>query len=201
MNLIELATALKKARLDRGMTLEEVASRAGLTRGWLSKVENFRVTPSLPALGSISAALGIRLSELFEGIDAQPSFVITRKGEGMKIRRDEEVSDWIYEALAHGRPARKMDPFVILVPPGEERPQMTHGGEEFVHILEGAIEFSFADERFRLDKGDSAYLNGTTPHTVKCVSTEPAKLLTVYHGMTEDSIAPPSEGDPDGLAK
>lgn len=187
MNLIELATALKKARLERGMTLEEVASRAGLTRGWLSKVENFRVTPSLPALASIAATLGVRLSELFEGIDAQPAFVVTRRGQGQLIRRDEEISLLTYEALAHARPSRKMDPFVIVVPPGPERPQLSHGGEEFVHILEGAIEFSFADQRVTLGAGDSAYLNGTTPHTVRCVSEYPARLLTVYHGMTDEA--------------
>lgn len=87
MNLIELATAFKKARLERGMTLEEAASRAGLTRGWLSKVEHFRVTPSLPALASIASALGVRLSEFFEGIDAQPAFFVTRRGQGQMITR------------------------------------------------------------------------------------------------------------------
>lgn len=193
MNLIELAANLKAARLKKGMTLEEVASRAGLTRGWLSKVENFRVTPSLPALASISQALGVSLSELFQGIDAQPAFVVTRKGEGQKIRRDEEISNLVYESLAHGRPARKMDPFVITVPKGDERPQLSHGGEEFVHILEGEIEFSFGNDRVRLAKGDSAYLNGSVPHTVKCVSPKAAKLLTVYFGMGQENGAPLDE--------
>ena len=189
MNLIELAANLKAARLEKGMTLEDVASRAGLTRSWLSKVENFRVTPSLPALASISRALGVSLSELFEGIDDQPAFVVTRKGEGKVLRRDEEISNLSYESLAHGRPARKMDPFAITVPRGEERPQLAHGGEEFVHILDGEIEFIFGDDRVRLAKGDSAYLNGSVPHTVKCVSAKAAKLLTVYYGMGEDSPA------------
>lgn len=190
MNLIELAANLKSARLEKGLTLEDVASRAGLTRSWLSKVENFRVTPSLPALASISEALGVRMSELFEGIDAQPAFVVTRKGEGQPVRRDEDVSNYSYESLAHGRPARKMDPFLITVPKGDERPQLSHGGEEFVHILDGAIEFSFGEDRVRLEKGDSAYLNGSVPHTVKCVSPKPAKLLTVYYGMGEENGAP-----------
>ncbi|NEQ51184.1 MAG: cupin domain-containing protein [Leptolyngbya sp. SIO3F4] len=186
MNLIELAANLKATRLDKGMTLEDVASRAGLTRSWLSKVENFRVTPSLPALASISQALGVTLSELFEGIDAQPAFVVTRKGEGQEIRRDEDISNLAYESLAHGRPSRNMDPFVITVPKGTKRPQLSHGGEEFVYILDGAIEFSFADERIKLSKGDSAYLNGSVPHTVRCTSPKAAKLLTVYYGIGEE---------------
>ena len=82
MNLVELAQRLKRARLERGLTLEDVASRAGLTRGWLSKVENFRVTPSLPALSAICNALGLELSELFSGIEGSPPVVVTRRGTG-----------------------------------------------------------------------------------------------------------------------
>ena len=104
MNLVRLATTLKKLRQDRGLTLEEVASRAGLTRGWLSKVENFRVTPSLQALGSISAALDVPLSQIFEGIDSRPALTVTRRGEGVVMRRDEEVSKLVYESLARDGP-------------------------------------------------------------------------------------------------
>ncbi len=61
MNLVELAQRIKARRLDRRLTIEDVAAQAGLTRSWLSKVENFRVTPSLPALGKI--AFGVSLLE------------------------------------------------------------------------------------------------------------------------------------------
>jgi transcriptional regulator with XRE-family HTH domain len=73
INMIELAQRLKRIRIQREYTLEDVASRAGLTRGWLSKVENFRVTPSLPALANIAGVLGVSLSELFEGLDSPPA--------------------------------------------------------------------------------------------------------------------------------
>jgi len=69
---------LKRLRTQRGLTLEEVASRAGLTRGWLSKVENFRVTPSLPALFQIAQALQVPLSDLFEGLETRPPLVVVR---------------------------------------------------------------------------------------------------------------------------
>ena len=64
MNLVELAQRIKSRRLDQRLTIEEVAAQAGLTRSWLSKVENFRVTPSLPALGGIAKALGVRPRDL-----------------------------------------------------------------------------------------------------------------------------------------
>ena len=87
MNMLELAQRLKAVRVERGFTLEEIASQAGLTRGWLSKVENFRVTPSLPALSSIASVLGITLSELFEGLDNHPVLVVVRGDERKSIKK------------------------------------------------------------------------------------------------------------------
>lgn len=191
MNAIELAQRLKQLRIERGLTLEEVASRAGLTRGWLSKVENFRVTPSLPALSSIANILDVTLAELFEGLDARPPIVVVSKDERRRIRRDEDVSSYVYESLAHPRPSRDMDPFVLIVGEGDERPKLSHDGEEFMFVLSGKIELHFNDDVHVLEVGDCAYFEGSHPHRVVCLSEKPAKVLIVYSG---NPSAPGGEG-------
>lgn len=185
MNLVELALRLKQLRIERGMTLEQVASDAGLTRGWLSKVENFRVTPSLPALSSMATTLGVSLAELFEGLDERPALVVVRKGEGVVMRRDEEESAYTYEALAHPRPARRMDPFVLTVPPDAERPMKDHGGEEFMHVLSGQVVLDYDEESHKLRAGDSAYFDGTRPHRVRNPGKSPARMLIIYDGVAD----------------
>lgn len=182
MNLVELAQRLKKLRKDRGMTLEQVASQAGLTRGWLSKVENFRVTPSVTALASISNALGVSMSELFEGLEARPPILIVPKGQGQVITRDEDVSRLVYESLASGRPSRQMDPFVLRVPPSDQRPPFSHAGEEFLFVLSGEVDLEYADRAFPMLAGDSAYFDGEHPHRLVCRSEETSEVLVVYHG-------------------
>lgn len=182
MNLVELAQRLKKLRKDRGLTLEQVASQAGLTRGWLSKVENFRVTPSVTALASISNALGVSMSELFDGLEAKPPIVVVPKGHGQVITRDEDVSRLLYESLASGRPSRQMDPFILRVPPTDHRPPFSHAGEEFLLVLAGSVDLEYADQTFRLAPGDSAYFDGEEPHRLICRSEETSEVLVVYHG-------------------
>jgi transcriptional regulator with XRE-family HTH domain len=187
MNLVELAQRLKRLRTQRGLTLEEVASRAGLTRGWLSKVENFRVTPSLPALFQIAQALNVPLSELFEGLEAKPPLVVVRADQRITVRRDEELSELTYESLAHLRPTRVMDPFLVTVPPTETRPMMSHGGEEFIHVIEGVNTLQFDDVRHDLEAGDSVYFDGTHPHRIINPTAAPAKVLIVFTGLSPDA--------------
>lgn len=194
MNLVELAQRLKKLRKDRGLTLEQVASQAGLTRGWLSKVENFRVTPSVTALASICDTLGVSMSELFSGLEASPPIVVVPRGQGHIITRDEDVSELVYESLARGRPARRMDPFLVSVPPSDHRPALSHAGEEFMHVLSGRVDLEYAEASHSLGPGDSAYFDGRQPHRLVCRSGQAAKVLIVYQGVDSDDQA---EATPD----
>ena len=183
MNLVELAQRIKTFRLDQRLTLQEVASRTGLTRSWLSKVENFRVTPSLPALGSIAAALGITMAELVDGLDKKPELVLTRKGEGKTLQRDYPQSHAKYVSLAHAHTGRKMDPFLLRVPPGDvHRDALPHEGEEFLLVLSGRIDFEYDDRAYSLRKGDSLYFDATVKHRVLNRNLQPAELLCVFYG-------------------
>ena len=130
MNLVELAQRIKARRLEQRLTLEEVAARAGLTRSWLSKVENFRVTPSLPALAKIANGLGVSVSQLVEGLDEKPQLVVIRDDERTVVQRDESRANTsVYESLAHKRANREMDPFLIPIPGGVARePPLAHPG-------------------------------------------------------------------------
>lgn len=183
MNLVELAQRLKAHRLAKRLTLEEVASRTGLTRSWLSKVENFRVTPSLPALGQIASALEVPIAELLKGLDQRPKLVVVRKAERQVIERDNPRSRTRYESLAFKRPDRKMDPFLLTVPPGEtKRPAMPHEGEEFLLVVSGAVDFEYDDERHQLSAGDSLYFDATAKHRLLNPHKKSAEVLCVFFG-------------------
>lgn len=183
MNLVELASRIKSARLARGYTLDRVAELSGLGKGLLSKVENFRVTPSLPTLARLCEALGLSLSELFDGLDEKPKLSIVRSGARKEIERDRDQSDIRYFALAHGRPDRNMDPFVLEVPAGGGRREpMPHEGEEFLIVLKGGISFEYNSEVHQLKEGDAAYFDAEVDHRVFNPSAKDAKILCVFLG-------------------
>lgn len=181
MNLVMLSQRIRKIRNDRGMTLEQVAERTGLTRSVLSKVENFRVTPSLPALGRIAGALGVSLAELVEGLDERPQHVIVKRGEGTEIDRDKPVSPLRYFDLAIERPSKAMEPFLIEIPPGQGRDErMAHEGEEFLYVIEGSIQYWYGDEEFVLNAGDCLYADGAVEHALRNIGECRALFINVY---------------------
>lgn len=184
MNLVELAQRIKKLRLERGMTLDQAATKTGLTGSWLSKVENFRVTPSLPALSRIAEALEITVSQLVEGLDRKPKLVRVRPGERLVVERDPTISDILYESLAFKRPDRQMDPFVLTLPPGRGRSEsLSHEGEEFLYVLEGATDFEYDDRCHALEAGDALYFDAMAPHRLMNRSRKIARILCVFSGQ------------------
>lgn len=183
MNLVELSSRIHTARLVKGYTLDRVSELSGLAKGLISKVENFRVTPSLPTLVKLCEALGIRLSELVDGLDEKPKLSIVRHNERREVERDRDQSDITYASLAHGRPDRNMDPFELVIPAhGGRREAMPHEGEEFMIVLDGGISFEFAGEIHEMKSGDAAYFDAETPHRVFNPASKDARILCVFLG-------------------
>ena len=183
MNLFDLSSRIRAARLQKGYTLERVAELSGLGKGLLSKVENFRVTPSLPTLARICDALGLRMADLFDGLDTKPKFTIIRKGERMAVSRDSDQSNIHYESLAHGRTDRKMDPFELTIPAGGGRTEpMPHEGEEFLMVLSGSIAFEYEGTIYTMKEGDAAYFDAETAHRAFNPAKKEARILWARAG-------------------
>ncbi|MES2996972.1 MAG: cupin domain-containing protein [Verrucomicrobiota bacterium] len=183
MNLVELASRIRAARINRNYTLDQVSELSGLGKGLISKVENFRVTPSLPTLAKLCDALGIRLAELVDGLDEKPALSIVRGSERKEVERDRDQSNIIYQSLAFGRPDRNMDPFELTIPArGGRETAMPHEGEEFLTVLEGNISFEFNGTVHELKKGDSAYFDAEIPHRAYNPGARAARILCVFLG-------------------
>lgn len=164
------------------MTLEQVASQTGLTRSWLSKVENFRVTPSLPALARIAQVLQVSVADLVSGLDEKPQLVLIRRHERKQIERDpSDRNPTVYESLAHRRANRAMDPFLLRLPPGAAREEaLSHEGEEFLMVQSGEVVFEYDGESHSLSPGDCLYFDADAPHRLVNRSQLPAEVLCVF---------------------
>ena len=193
MDLLNVAQTMRQLRQRQEMTLDVLAERSGLTKGYISRLENFRVSPSLPALAKIAKALGVPMAAFFQEDFKAPPFVIGSIDAGREIDRNDGAKFGLrYFSLAFDKIDRIMDPFIIDYAPNEGvREMMMHDSDEFFVVLDGTLDYFICDMESRqtLSKGQTLYLSRNIPHTsalsLGCVS---AKALIVYCRPSE--VAP-----------
>ena len=89
MDLVNVAQKIRQLRQQQQLTIDQLAARSGLSKGYISRLENFRTGASLRALNLVAAALGVDLIELFRRENASPEYVFGRLEEGERIDRNQ----------------------------------------------------------------------------------------------------------------
>ena len=185
MDLLHVSQNIRSVRQSQKMTVEQLAVKSGFSKGFISQVENFRVTPSLKALDKIASALGLRLGDLFQETGKSVEYSFGHLDGGEEVIRDDNLRFGIrYFALAYGQIGRRMNPFTVEYTPADEtRDFMMHDTEEFFLLLEGELEFRLFDDQQShvMVRGDTLYLKANIPHRVLLHgSCRFARALIVY---------------------
>lgn len=193
MNERQIARNIKKIRLEKKMSQEKLAQLSGLTKGYISKIEKSDKAPPLSTISKIAHALDSDITILTAEDLESPgdiSLCIVRQGEGKKIS-SVTLGGYHYEALAHKKSGKNMEPF-MLMPGFEEKAIFSHEGEEFMFIIEGSHEFVYDNKKYILHEGDSIYFDSIIPHTGRSIGKKKAKILAVMYSykrnMRVDSI-------------
>lgn len=174
---------IKKLRKQNKLTLENLADRTGLTKGYLSKVERSKKAPPYSTLNRIAGALGVEVTRIFEKDigpldDIRISF---KKHSALQlIRATPEMSGYDYTVLAADKPGKNMEPFIIYSP-WEITKMYSHEGEEFMYIIDGVCEFIYGDDTYILEKGDHVYFDSCVPHAGKSIGENKATILVVIY--------------------
>jgi len=173
---------IKKIRKGKGLSLNELADMIGMTKGYISKIENSDTAPPLSTLSKIAASLSVEVGDLTaEEVDLpQPMKVcVTKKGQGKKLSTGDMIG-YHYEILAHKKSGKNMEP-MLLYPAFEEKAIFSHEGEEFMYTIEGTHEVIYDGESYIIDAGDSIYFDSIVPHTGRSIGKKKAKVLAVSY--------------------
>jgi quercetin dioxygenase-like cupin family protein len=179
-----LGERIREAREMRGLTLEDLSSRSGISVDGLERVEANRATPPLGQLVRLGKALEMKMGYfLSAGVD-KPMSVVRADARPKIARHGKQRSEqygYVYESLAPEKANRLMEPFLVTMVPTEFGEFSSHDGQEFLFVLEGEIRTQVGKEVEVLRPGDSIYYDSTHPHLVKCHGGKPAKILAVIH--------------------
>lgn len=180
MNEQKIGQNIRNLRLQSGKTLTELAKQADITKSTLSKIETGQISSPVSTLIRIAGAMDVSLTEFFQESEDQPKYKLTRKGEGNIITQDGSKFGYSYEGLALDLKGKAAEPFLLTIQPGDPVGEFQHGGQEFIYMLAGRLEFIIEDTVLKLSPGDSLYLDPTLPHKTRVLGKTPAKFVCVF---------------------
>jgi transcriptional regulator with XRE-family HTH domain len=171
---------LRGLRLKHGLSLETLAQKTGLTKGFLSLVERGLKAPSISTLLRLSETYGVSVGALLdEQTPVDPPYSLVRRAEGRKYAREGSLYGYRYEAIASHKAQKKMEPFLVSPPLRAPRKFFQHAGDEMVYVLKGQVQIHLGDDRIHLFPGDCLYFDASTPHRSVSLGKERALTLVV----------------------
>lgn len=171
---MEIGYKIRQLRVQKDLTLEELASRCELTKGFLSQLERDLTSPSIATLSDILEALGSSLAEFFK--EDKPEQIVFRSEDIFVDEQEGYTIDWIVPNAQKN----EMEPIIMTIPEGGKSFEVTpHSGEEFAIVLEGCVMLVHGDRKYVIKKGETFYLKGKDFHYLINTKKKPAKILWV----------------------
>lgn len=155
---------LKTLRVAKGLTQEELADRAELSKGFISQVERDLTSPSIATLVDILQCLGSNLKDFFNDDEEEQ---IVFKQEDYFEKKDNELGNQI-EWIIPNAQKNEMEPIrLTLAPEGSTYPDLPHEGEEFGYVLSGNVLIHIGTKCYKAKKGESFYFIPSGRHYIK----------------------------------
>lgn len=168
---------VRSIRESRGVSLRALADLSGLSANAISLIERGESSPTISSLQRLAAALEVPLTALLEEEHKQTTVFTSPE-----VRLRSQVDGLELESLGIGLRNQQLEPFLFTVEAGADKLDgpVSHPGEEFVHCLEGEIEYCVGEQIYRLDAGCSLLFEATRPHCFRNRTESRARLLVVF---------------------
>ena len=165
---------VRDLRLRQGLTVQRLAEATGLSKGFISQVENNRTSPSLQSLHAIANALEVSVAYLVVEENQVPHVVRAAQRPSVRVGGNTSRVE-----ILSAQPKRNMEVLMAELPPGVSAGHKCHyhHGEEVVVCLEGRVRIVCGDHNFVLETGDSIHYDGRLPHAVENAGITTARII------------------------
>ena len=199
---MELGEAIKARRAERGLTLEGLAARCGVSRAMLSEIERGAKTPTIRVVGQIAAGLGTTVARLIgeepEGDERAP--VVVRAAERRTLV--EPQTGAVRQELAPAYLRHGVEVLWCSLPPGGTTgtlPAQRPGAVEHVTVVRGALRCRIGGREVALGPGDAVFYNADVPRAFGNPGDDGCEYLLIGDGRGTAPLPPtrdPQSGAP-----
>jgi Predicted transcriptional regulators len=174
-----IAAALRRERQRAGLTLSEVARRAGIAKSTLSQLEAGTGNPSIETLWALGVALGVPFSQLVDPPTARVRVV--RADARTTFHADH--ADFAATLLSAGDHPARRDLYVLTIEPDSARMADPHipGSVEHIVVAAGRLRTGPTDAPIELGPGDYASFRGDVPHGYEALAPGTWAVLMMEH--------------------
>jgi len=171
---MQLGRKIRDLRLRRGLTVQQLAEATGLSKGFVSQVENGRTSPSLATLQDLARSLETSVAYLVVEEDQAPYVVRRSLRPSMSVNGSGSRVE-----VMSAQPRRNLELLHAELPPGVSMgdKRQFHDGEEVVLCVEGRIRLLCGEHAVLLDPGDSCHFDGRVPHSIENAGESTARLF------------------------
>lgn len=181
---MDIGATIRAIRKRKKLTIPQLCEGTGLSKGFISNVENNKTSPSIATLENIAAFLKVPLPYLL--LHKEERMHVTRKDERERTTTGKEKLN--VEHLSAKAGLRMM---IVEFPSGAttgDHPH-AHAGEECHFVLKGTILAEQGEDQAVLEEGDSFSWNASVPHKVTNIGEAPALvLIAVYREVHPDDM-------------
>jgi quercetin dioxygenase-like cupin family protein len=173
--IIPIGKRIRRARLNKKITLDTMANETGMSKELIKKIECGDQRPSVGTLLQISKVLHIDSSFLLKEQDD----TIKERSKAYTKRTD----NYAYTPLTPNAENKHLKAFKIVVEAGKVHDGVgfQHEGEEFVYVLSGKVEVKVGDNVNKLKAGDSLHFNSGVKHDLVNTGKTDAQLVVVVY--------------------
>ena len=172
---MKIGERIKSLRELSNLTQEELADRAGLTKGFISQIERDLTSISLDSFLQILEAMDENISDFFRESSAEK--IVYRETDRVAIEKEKIQR---FELLVPGSTNRRLEPILLTLRKGQVTPrERPHEGEEFGFVLRGKVTLRFGKEALKLQRGECFYLSAEKEHWIQNTSSKEAVILWV----------------------
>lgn len=172
---------MKKLRLKKKISLEELAKKTGYSEQYLSKIEKNEIIAPVSVILSVSQALSISTEDLLLSKEEKTSR--RKEIKRRKERFEKRTENYSYEVLTPQGKNKHLNAFKVTIESQQDHRMVEyhHPGEEFIYVLSGKLELKVGRNTFRLKTDECMHFDSSKAHKLKSISEEPTVILvTIY---------------------
>lgn len=183
--MLNIGSRLRELRINRNLTLKQVADDTGFAVSFLSLLERDKVSISVDNLERLARFYGVRMLHFFQGGEDDVPHIT--RGEQIRARLEAVQAGGSAFLLLSNRRDARIEPLAAAIGPGHGDPRFrTYEGDMLLYVLQGAVRvLTERGGTVTLAAGDAAYCGGFPGRRIENANESlPALVLIV--------IAPPT---------